>query len=78
MPNLKELFRTATAVVLFLAIASLLTHNSSNAAPAKSTAPVRGYYLTKDNFNGNRVLTACAAGYHLASLRVEASRPPMA
>ncbi len=50
MPSLKELFRTATAVVLFLAAASLFTHNSSNAAPAKSTAPVRGYYLTKDNF----------------------------
>jgi hypothetical protein len=37
------------------------------AAVSLSTAPARHYYLTKDNFNGNQTLKACASGYHFAS-----------
>jgi hypothetical protein len=67
--SLKDVFRTAIAVVLFLAIASLLTHNPSNAAPMRSVAPARGYYVTQAGYYGNEArTTACAAGYHMASL----------
>jgi hypothetical protein len=65
MASLKELFRTAIAVMLFLAIASLLHHN---AVADKTTNPSpRSFYLTKDSFDGSHALTACAAGYHMAS-----------
>lgn len=63
-----DLFRTATGVLVGLAVASLLPYNSSNATEKKSTAPGRAYYLTKDAFDGSRALTACAAGFHMAAL----------
>jgi hypothetical protein len=31
-------------------------------------AKVRSFYLTKASFNGAQALTACASGYHMASL----------
>lgn len=33
-----------------------------------TTGPVRKYYLTMNGFQGNGVLTACATGYHAATL----------
>ena len=69
MPNLKDVFRTAVAALLFLVFASLLTYNRSNAAGTiKSTAPARGYYLTTGTFDGSHVLAACTTGYHMASV----------
>ncbi|SRR6266851_4120485 len=69
MTKLKEVFRTAVAALLFLLLASLLTHNFGNAAaPAKSTAPARGYYLTTSTFDGSHALAACTTGYHMASV----------
>lgn len=68
MQSLKDVLRNAVAVFVVLAIVSLLTHNSSNAAANKSTAPVRGYYLTTGTYDGSQATTACTAGYHMASL----------
>ena len=68
MNSLKDLFRTAIAVVLLLAMVSLPTGNSTTCAATKSTAPVRGYYLTAGSFDGSHALTACATGFHMASL----------
>jgi hypothetical protein len=69
MQNLKDVFRTAVTALLFLVLASLLIYNRSNAAAtAKSTAPVRGYYLTRGTFDGSHALGACVAGYHMASI----------
>jgi hypothetical protein len=36
-------------------------------APARAEAKTK-YYLTTGTFQGNAVLTACASGYHMASL----------
>src|ERR1700730_18042199 len=58
-----------TALVAIVAFA-LLSHNVGNAQGTvfTSTAPIRGYYLTKSTITGSKVLTACASGYHFASI----------
>jgi len=72
MPNLKGLLHTVMAVIVLAAIASLLTHNTpstAQTATTTSTAPVRHFYLTKARtFDGSHALTACATGYHPASI----------
>jgi len=73
IPCMKDLVRIAIAVFSALVTASLLTHTSSNAG-FKSAAPERGYYLTKEIHQGNTALTACAVGYHMASLWGESGR----
>lgn len=42
--------------------------DSARDRPLASSAGLRGYYLTTTNHNGAAALTACAAGYHFASL----------
>ena len=37
-------------------------------APLASSASQRGYYLTQGSYDGSEALTACADGYHMASL----------
>ena len=37
-------------------------------APLASSSGMRGYYLTTDYYKGAGTLTACASGYHFASL----------
>ncbi len=72
MCSLRNLLRTATAVVVFLAIASLVLQESSNAAATKSSVPARAYYLTKNAVSGGQAAltdgSVCAIGYHMASL----------
>ena len=62
----------ARGIIALVAIGAvtLLSHNvgSAQGAPATSTAPVRAYYLTKATITGSKVLTACASGYHFASV----------
>jgi hypothetical protein len=36
--------------------------------PAGPPGAIRTYYLTKTGFNGQQAATACASGYHMASL----------
>jgi hypothetical protein len=68
MRSLAEVFRTATAAAVALAIMSLLAHDSSNAEDKKSSAPARDFYLTKETVDGSHALTACAAGFHMAAM----------
>jgi hypothetical protein len=65
---MNSILRAAVAALVLVAAMSLLTHSQPGAAISASTAPVRGYYLTKNTITGNKVLTACASGYHLASI----------
>jgi hypothetical protein len=37
-------------------------------APLASSSGMRGYYLTTGIYGGSEALTACASGYHMASL----------
>lgn len=57
-------------------VALTLSNASLHAAPPGSTAPIRGYYLTTGNFTGSQALTACASGYHMASI-FEISTPAL-
>jgi len=41
---------------------------ASPQAPAAGTTGLRRFYLTKSNFYPDQALTACAGGYHMASL----------
>jgi hypothetical protein len=41
---------------------------SSPQAPAAGSTGLRQFYLTKTERNGANVLTACASGYHMASM----------
>jgi hypothetical protein len=70
METVKKALGTAIGLVFVFAVASLFTRNDSQAAKrAPSAAPARGYYLTSTIFvDGAHALTACAAGYHMASL----------
>lgn len=65
---MNNVIRNSVLVVLALAIVSLSARNFSGAATTSSTSPVRGYYLTKSAVTGSEVLTACASGYHFASI----------
>jgi hypothetical protein len=66
-----------TLLALLLLVAVLLGYLAWNQgavaasgpqAPAASSAGMRGYYLTTDHYDGSEALTACASGYHMASL----------
>lgn len=51
---------TLFLIIILIGIAST--------AVAKEKSQARKFYLTKKNFTGSQVLTACAGGYHMASL----------
>ncbi|SRR6266496_1240567 len=68
MDSIKTLARTAAGVVTVLALALIVVQQSTKAATNKSTAPVRGYYLTQGTFDGSQDRSACSVGYHMASL----------
>jgi len=71
MKRVKEIALTATLSALFLALAFMLINQRGYAAgTTKSTAPVRGYYLTRGTFDGSHALGACVAGYHMASIYI--------
>ena len=67
MPALKQYVGGAIAAAAFITIGSLLSQNDLTAAPPSKSAAGRTYYLTQAGFTGNQVLTACTAGYHMAS-----------
>lgn len=71
MNKLKNLCAVAGLLMLFSSIIPVLTPNIShgqNDRLSASTRNARRYYLTNTSHDGNEVLTACAAGYHMASL----------
>jgi hypothetical protein len=63
-----KLLRPAVSVIVLLAAVSVLTHNSTYSASLKSTAPIRGFYLSKNVVDGASATTACVSGYHMASI----------
>jgi hypothetical protein len=69
MRSIKKLSGVGAGVVLLLALGLLMqAQQSTRASEKKSAAPVRAFYLTQATFDGSQALTACAAGYHMASL----------
>jgi hypothetical protein len=60
--------------LLVVALLGYLTWGQRDAAasglqaPLASSAGMRQYYLTKNDYNGADADTACASGYHMASL----------
>ena len=69
MSNANGLPRAVIIALVAIVAVALLSHNLGNAQGTvfTSTAPVRGYYLTKGNVIGSAALTACVSGYHMAS-----------
>jgi len=63
-----RLLYTATAIFVLVAAVSVITHSANDVIGTTTTAPARGYYLTKNTITGGNVLTACATGYHFASV----------
>jgi hypothetical protein len=70
MSNSNGLPRAVIITLVAIVAVALLSHNVGNAQGTAftSTAPIRGYYLTKNTITGSKVLTACATGYHFASI----------
>jgi hypothetical protein len=69
MRSLGKLSSIGVGVVLLLVSGLLMqAQQSTRASEKKSAAPARAFYLTQGTFDGSQALTACAAGYHMASL----------
>jgi hypothetical protein len=64
------------AAAALVVAAALLHQFTVEAAPARNSDPRRGYYVTKTKHTGSGALTACAAGYHMASI-YELVNPPV-
>lgn len=58
----------AVVAVVVLAAAVLQQFIAVEAAPPRNSDPRRAYYVTKTVHTGSEALTACAAGYHMASV----------
>ena len=63
-----RLLLVVLASVLLLSAASILMHPAHADAPTPQVDTRRAFYLTKGRFNGGKALTACATGYHMASI----------
>jgi hypothetical protein len=63
-----RLLLAVLASIFLLSTASTPAQSAHASSPsAKADAP-RSFYLTKGRFNGGKALTACATGYHMASI----------
>ncbi len=68
MSKLKNsIIALAVLVILVGALAALMPLVGLGQKPSKFGRP-GNYYLTKTTHNGAQALTACAAGYHMASM----------
>lgn len=56
------------AAVALLVLAALHHQFTVEAAPPRNADPRRAYYMTGTTHTGSQVLTACAAGFHTASV----------
>jgi hypothetical protein len=65
MNSLKSFFRAALALTLLLIVVSLLPQDRVSADEKKVT---RVYYLTNTTHLPDSALTACAPGFHMASI----------
>jgi hypothetical protein len=62
----KSLLPLANLGVLVIAL-TVLTSPAGSASTEKEKAP-RKFYVTQTNHDGSQALSACASGYHMASL----------
>ena len=65
MESLKRLIAIVIAAAMFQFTVSLVTEQPARADSKKG---LRTFYLTKDFHDGSQALTACAPGFHMASL----------
>lgn len=63
-----ESVRRFVAVILDVAIGLFTASLVTQSAGANEKKGLRGYYVTQDFHDGSEALTACAAGFHMASL----------
>ena len=71
MTKLKNLCAVAGLLIVVNSILPVLNPRMSHGQSERSIPSARvarRYYLTNSAHDGNEVLTACAAGYHMASL----------
>jgi hypothetical protein len=71
MKKLKNLCAVAGLLIVANSLLPVLTPRMSQGQSERSISSARvarKYYLTNSAHDGNEVLTACAAGYHMASL----------
>jgi hypothetical protein len=69
MPILKNFVAVAVVATCSLVVASLLTQPSAGAAnEANEKKDLRAFYLTNTEHTGALAPTACAPGFHMASL----------
>lgn len=65
MHLIKHFLAVTLGVTLAMLTGSLLTQQP---AKAENTKALRGFYLTSTDHTGSQASTACAAGFHMASL----------
>jgi hypothetical protein len=63
-----RLLLVTLASALLLSVGSILIQPAHAGAPTTQVDARRPFYLTKGRFNGGKALTACATGYHMASV----------
>src|SRR5262245_21260308 len=71
MNKLKNLCAVAGLLIVVNSLSSILLPSTSHGQSERGSASTRNarrYYLTNTFHDGNEVLTACVAGYHMASL----------
>ena len=62
-------FPTSPKLTLLIATLLFTTSGFAIGPPPKVVDPIQiSYYLTQGSYDGNEVLNACAAGYHMANL----------
>ena len=64
----KSVIALVGLLVLFGAIAALTPLAGRGQGPAKQQRGARKFYLTQGQYDGSQTLSACADGYHMASL----------
>jgi hypothetical protein len=52
----------------FILVSVMITLAIASAQPASAAAGQRTFYVTKDGYTGSEALSACAKGYHMASI----------
>lgn len=67
MFSLKNSFATLAGVSLFICAVAVLLSPAGSAETEKQKA-LRSFYLTQTTHNGSQAKSACAEGYHMASL----------
>ena len=58
----------AIAVLGYLTMGQEVVEASAPNAPSAGSTGLRQYYMTQSGYTGSNALTACASGYHMASL----------